>query len=151
MLFTESPRLRELECLMQTPPKYIKESEEIPMKYRNKGHQIIFTQAAEKIDRKDNALVAVLYLLTADTRLWYAAKNKVEKDRIHLDQLRPQNCSPDAYSLYCAAKDLYLGTKHMTINDLADSDVLSPTLFTLICNAMAIRRFGIKAVANNAS
>ncbi len=61
-------------------------------------------------------------------------------------QLRPKNCSEESYPLYCAAKDLYLGTKHITINDLADNKLIGSKTFALICNAMAIRKFGLGAV-----
>lgn len=151
MLFTESPQHRELERLMQMLPKYIKESEETPMNYRNEIHQSTFTKAAENAKRTDNALMAALYLLTADTRLWFVAKSIVEKDCIHLDQFYPQGCSPNEYTLICVAKDLYLGTNHMTLNDLADPEMVPPKLFALIRNAMAIKRYGVKALVSNAS
>lgn len=52
----------------------------------------------------------------------------------------------NAYTLFCCAKDLYLGTKHIAVKDLADMDLISPKMFGLICNAMAIRRFGLNAI-----
>lgn len=48
-----------------------------------------------------------------------------------------------AQSLGCAAKDLYLGTKNLTIADLADNTVIDPQTFRLICATMTIRRHGI--------
>ena len=33
-----------------------------------------------------------------------------------------------AYTLYCAAKDLTLGTKHITVSDLSDADLVPPML-----------------------
>ena len=53
------------------------------------------------------------------------------------------------YTLYCAAKDLTLGTKHITVSDLSDADLVPPMLFRTICNAMAIRRFGLAAIKEN--
>ena len=46
----------------------------------------------------------------------------------------------------CAAKDLYLGTKHLTIDDLGDAKLIPTELFRLICNAMAVRRYGLRAL-----
>lgn len=43
-------------------------------------------------------------------------------------------------------KDLTLGTKHLTVSDLSDADLVPPMLFRTICNAMAIRRFGLAAI-----
>ena len=34
-----------------------------------------------------------------------------------------------AHTLFCRAKDLYLGTKHITIADLADEQLISPQIF----------------------
>ena len=61
-------------------------------------------------------------------------------------KLRPKNCSEYSYPLYCAAKDLYLGTKHITLNDLADNKLINAKTFALICNAMAIRKYGLGAI-----
>ena len=47
------------------------------------------------------------------------------------------------------AKDLTLGTKHITVSDLSDADLVPPMLFRTICNAMAIRRFGLAAIKEN--
>lgn len=52
----------------------------------------------------------------------------------------------NGYTLYCTAKDLYLGTKNLTIGDLADTTIIEPKIFGVICNAMAIRRYGLGAV-----
>ena len=65
-------------------------------------------------------------------------------DRI--GQYDRKNCSEYSYPLYCAAKDLYLGTRHITINDLADNKLINAKTFALICNAMAIRKYGLGAI-----
>lgn len=44
--------------------------------------------------------------------------------------------SADAYTLYVVAKDLYCGTKHITIRDLADKEIVSSQLFGMVCEAM---------------
>ena len=104
--------------------KYIKESEVIPMTFLSEQHRLSFNTVLDRIgkyDRKNCALVAALYLLTADFRLWNQSRRYVENHGISFGKLRPKNCSEHSYPLYCAAKDLYLGTKHITINDLADN------------------------------
>ena len=91
------------------------------MTFLSEQHRLSFNTALDRIgkyDRKNCALVAALYLLTADFRLWNQTQRYVENHGISFGKLRPKNCSEYSYSLYCAAKDLYLGTKHITINDL---------------------------------
>lgn len=126
--------------------KYMKESENDPMKYRNEKHRAVFAEAVKKMDRNNYALMAALYLLTADCKLWNTVKRYIERNEICFSVFRLHNTTEEAYTLYCAAKDLYLGTKHITVSDLADTDLISPKLFGLICNAMAIRRFGLGAI-----
>ena len=129
--------------------RYIKESEVIPMTFLSEQHRLNFNAALDRIgkyDTKNYALVASLYLLTADLRLWNQTRRYVENHGISFGKLRPKNCFEHSYPLYCAAKDLYLGTKHITINDLADNKLINSKTFALICNAMAIRKFGLGAI-----
>ena len=89
--------------------KYIKESEVIPMTFLSEQHRLSFNAALDRIgqyDRKNFALVAALYLLTADFRLWNQARRYVENHGISFGKLRPKNCSEYSYPIYCAAKDL---------------------------------------------
>lgn len=119
------------------------------MTFINEKHRLSFDEALTRLnqfDRKNLALMSALYLLTADYRLWLQTKRYVENHGISFGKLRPKNCSEESYPLYCAAKDLYLGTKHITINDLADNKLINARTFALICNAMAIRKFGLGAV-----
>ena len=117
-----------------------------PMRYKNEKHQSEFEDAVRKKDKKDYAIMAALYLLTADYRLWNLSKRHVGKIGINFADIRLKNIHENGYALFCCAKDLCLGTKHLTVADLADTDLIPPKLFELICNAMAIRRFGLGAI-----
>ena len=97
-------------------------------------------------DISDMGKIGREYLLTADIRLWNCCKHHINNGCIFFENIKLRNCSERAYTLYCAAKDLTLGTKHITISDLADIKLVPPVLFRIICNAMAIRRFGLAAV-----
>lgn len=137
---------------IQYPPfvkrlnQYLKESEENPMYFRNEKHRMIFTEAVAKLDKKNYALMAAVYLLTADCRLWSSTGRYVQRNEILFENIRLKGSTANGYTLYCAAKDLYLGTKNLTIGDLADTTLIDPKAFGLICNAMAIRRYGVGAV-----
>lgn len=127
--------------------KYITETEQF-MNYRNENHETVFKETAAKmID--DNDLLAAVYLLTADRRLWWDAEGYVRKYEIRFDELRHRKSSNSAYVLLCAAKDLYLGTQHFSVTDLADSSLITDEMFGLICNAVTIKRFGISVLENN--
>lgn len=116
------------------------------MDYRNEKHRIVFTEAIEKLNRKDHALMSVIYLLTAEHALWKAAKDKTAGGRLDFEQIKPFACPINGYTLFCAAKDLYLGTDNLTVSDLSNTKIVPSEIFALICNAMAIRRFGLGTI-----
>lgn len=47
------------------------------MKFRNQRHQELFTKAIRRLDRQNFTLMAVVYLFTADTRLWSMTKQSI--------------------------------------------------------------------------
>ena len=128
--------------------RYIKESESKNMNYYSKKHENDFNQALERIDSNNLRVLSAVYLLTANTQLWRRVQNQVEKNCIHFDRMNLGSVDEKAYTLFCCAKDLYLGTKHITIADLADEQLISHKMFGMICNALAIRRFGADVLAN---
>ena len=128
---------------------FIRESENTNMNYFNKWHEYGFNKALERIERENYKLISAVYLLTADTQLWRRGQSQVEKNCIRFDKMNLGSVDEKAYTLFCCAKDLYLGTKHITIADLADEQLISPKMFGIICNALAIRRFGIGVLNQN--
>ena len=84
------------------------------MIYLNERHRARFVLAARNV-RKDNfALLSALYLLTADGRLWSCCKHHIAANTVFFEKIKLYDCSEKAYTLYCAAKDLTLGTKHIS-------------------------------------
>jgi hypothetical protein len=137
--------------LVRRVDQLLKESEETPMNYRNEKHRIVFAETIKRMNRKNKALMAALYLLTADFTLWRCVKYAVVNNVICFEQVRLRGTNTKSYPLFCAAKDLYLGTRHLTITDFADTELIPPKVFALICNAMAIRRFGLGAIQYEAT
>ncbi len=116
------------------------------MKFGSNRHRCTFLKEAKKQSLKNRKLVAALYLLTADEKLWKAAESSVGKDDIVFKNIHLKNGSENAYALYCAAKDLYNGSRQLYIDDIANSDVIKGRVFNLICNAMLIKRVGLTAI-----
>ena len=146
MFFINNPSLRKLESFMQEvphfPPKGVKvdldkledeillfeiekvivnlkqqKGKERIMKFRNDQHRSTFLKEAKKQSLKNHKLIAALYFLTADTKLWDTAKNSVGKDDIVFENIHLKSGSETAYALYCAAKDLYNGSRHLAISE----------------------------------
>ena len=112
----------------------------------NKYHENSFEQVIHKLDTDNSVLISAVYLLTADYKIWKQARRHVERDRICFGAFKPVNCTENGYTVYCAAKDIYLGTKHFTLSDLADKKIITPHLFKVLCTAMTIKRYGIKVL-----
>ena len=114
--------------------------------FRNNAHRAVFLEASRNMNRSNYALLAALYLLTADSRLWNQIKDCVHHNTIPFDQMKPKNHSTNSYAMLSVAKDLYLGTNHMSLCDLADTELIPPKIFVIICNSMAIYRLGLDAI-----
>ncbi len=116
------------------------------MKFRNNAHRAAFMEAIKDMHRSDNAPLAAVYSLTADGRLWNQVKRCVRRNEILFDQMKPIGSTTNSYALLCIAEDLCLGTTHITLGELADPEQIPPKLFGVICNAIAIRRYGLEAI-----
>ena len=105
-------------------------------------HRIAFYNQYLKLNHQNAGLISAVYLLTADNELWKYVWKCVDRDSISFVKIKPKGLSPDAYILLCAAKDLYLGTEHISLSELADPVIVKKTTFCLVLNALGIRRFG---------
>ena len=115
------------------------------MNYRGQRHQALFQKELQKRENPTAAMLCALYLLTADCRLWARTRQNVHAAHIQFQGIRLADRSPEAYTLFMTAKDLYCGSKHITVRDLADKEIVSPQLFGILCEAMTLRRYGLAA------
>ena len=119
------------------------------MKFRNKNHQAIFNSESQKLNRNDNVKMSVLYLLTADVKLWNASKHHIRRGNIDLDSIRVKKGNLKSYTLLCVARDIACGTSFLSIHDLADTELISPQMLGTITTAITIRRYGLNGNKNN--
>ena len=137
-----APALKKVGAFLFSQPK-----EDKPLKsFRNNAHRTVFLEVSRNMNSSNYAVLAALYLLTADSRLWNQVKDCVHHNTIPFDQMEPKNHSTNSYALFSVAKDLYLGTNHMSLCDLADTELIPPKIFVIICNSMAIYRLGLDAI-----
>ena len=92
------------------------------MKFRNQRHQELFTKAISRLDRQNYTLMAVVYLFSADRRLWDMAEKGICYSGVDFSRIQLHNCTEGMYVLYGAAKDLYFGTDIVVLGDLAGHD-----------------------------
>ena len=84
------------------------------------------------MDKQNYALLSALYLLTADYRLCKIMKHYTQKNAVDFAGVSLKGIHENGYTLYCVAKDLYLGTKHLSVSDLADTELIRPQILVLV-------------------
>ena len=102
------------------------------MNYKSQQHKTIFEKAVKKKDKSNRVLIAAMYLLTADNKLWQIMQRHIEQNRIDFDGVKLNVITENAYTLYCAAKDMYFNTDFLSISDIADTSLISPKIFEVI-------------------
>ena len=73
--------------------------------FRNNAHRTVFLEVSRNMNRSNYAVLAALYLLTADSRFWNQVKNCVQLNRILFDQMRPKNNTTNSYALLSQRRD----------------------------------------------
>ncbi len=85
------------------------------MTYKSQQHKTIFEKAIKKKDKSNRILIASMYLLTADNKLWQIMQHHIEQNRIDFDDVKLSVITENAYTLYCAAKDMYFNTDFVSV------------------------------------
>ena len=101
---------------------------------------------SKKMDKKDNTQMAIVFLLTANLALWNRCRIYMIDNKIPIHRVRLNRSTEEGYLLFCAAKDIALGSRHISMNDLVDKDVVSGAMWQLIFTALEIKRFGVGMV-----
>ena len=95
-------------------------------------------------DSVSRALLAALYLLTADGSLWNQVKDQISLRRVYVDDMRPKNLTGTSYVYFAAAKDILSGTRNIQLMEIADPALLSMKSYMILCTALAIRAYGVE-------
>ena len=116
-----------------------------PMIYRDERHQHTFEkEAAMRPESISRALLAALYLLTADRNLWNQVRDHISLRRMYVEDMRPKNLTGTSYVYFAAAKDILSGTRNIQLMEIADPALLSMKSYLILCTALAIRAYGVK-------
>ena len=115
------------------------------MIYRDERHQHTFEkEAAMRPDTVSRALLAALYLLTADRNLWSQVRDHISLRRVYMDEMRPKNLTGTSYVYFAAAKDILSGTRNIQLMEIADPALLSLKSYMILCTALAIQAYGVE-------
>lgn len=115
------------------------------MIYRDERHQHTFEkEAAMRPESISRALLAALYLLTADRNLWSQVRDQISLRRVYVEDMRPKNLTGTSYVYFAAAKDILSGSHTIQLMEIADPALLSMKSYMLLCTALAIRAYGVE-------
>ena len=90
------------------------------------------------------ALLAALYLLTADRNLWNQVRDHISLRRVYVEDMRPKNLTGTSYVFFAAAKDILSGSHTVQLTEIADPALLSMKSYLILCTALAIRAYGVE-------
>ena len=161
-LFTTKPTDQLFERFMKHQPNYKTDSPEADriqetldaekerkearaMIYRDERHEHTFEkEVSMRPDSVGRALLAALYLLTADRNLWNQVRDHISLRRVYVEDMRPKNLTGTSYVYFAAAKDILSGTRNIQLMEIADPALLSMKSYMLLCTALAIRAYGVE-------
>ena len=161
-LFTTKPTDQLFERFMKHQPNYKSDAPEAdriqaeldaekekkgrcPVIYRDERHQHTFEkEAVMRPESVSRALLAALYLLTADRNLWSQVKDHISLRRVYVDDMRPKNLTGTSYVFFAAAKDILSGSHTVQLTEIADPALLPMKSYLILCTALAIRAYGVE-------
>ena len=139
---TDSP---EADRIQETLDAEKERKETHAMIYRDERHQHTFEkEAAMRPDTVSRALLAALYLLTADRNLWNQVRDHISLRRMYVEDMRPKNLTGTSYVYFAAAKDILSGTRNIQLMEIADPALLSMKSYMILSTALAIRAYGVE-------
>lgn len=86
--------------------------------------------------------LATLFLLTADNKLWCAAKEHIYFDNIDFKSMHLNGINTDGYALYQTARTIFTGRKYIKMDEIADKTLIGNDIFKTIINATLIAKYG---------
>ena len=103
------------------------------------GHRNRFDRIWEAHEETadEDALCAVVYLLSADRFLWGKSVPAILPNIIRFQEIQIHGVDLDGYVLFHTAKDLYI-----SLSELVDPELVSEHAFRLVITAFLIRRHG---------
>ncbi len=94
------------------------------------------------IENRNSIYLAVLFLLTADDRLWDSAKGHIYLDCFDFKRMNLNLIDTDGYALYQTARTILFGKEYIRMNEIADENLIGEDIFKAIINAILISKYG---------
>ena len=116
---------------------------EVFLNHRHKERFYNFLQDQDlDINYISSRFIAILFLFTADERLWKASEDSIRLNGFNFEGICLREINTDSYALYQTAKTISTEKECIRINELADKDLIDDSIFKAIINSGLINRYG---------
>lgn len=116
---------------------------EVFLNYQHEERFYNFLQEENwETDNISSRFLAILFLLSADERLWKNSEEILKNNKIDLKKICLKDIDTDGYALYQTVKTLSNGRECIKINELADEELIEDITFKAIINSALINRYG---------
>ena len=140
--YTDAPEADHIQSILDAEKE---KKGRCPVIYRDDRHHHTFEkEAAMRPESISRALMAALYLLTADRNLWSQVRDHISLRRVYVEDMRPKNLTGTSYVYFAAAKDILSGSHTIQLMEIADPALLSMKSYLILCTALAIRAYGVE-------
>lgn len=86
--------------------------------------------------------LAVLFLLTADDKLWSATKDHVYAVSFNFKKMILSGINTDGYAIYQMAKTIYTAKEYIRLDEIADKFLIGDQVFKAIIHSILIAKYG---------
>lgn len=114
-------------------------------KHRKTFDSLMLTYQKPSLQHTTNYAGAV-FLLAAEEDLLTKASPGILESSIYFDRIKIGRVTLDQYILFHTAKDIYNRTRHVSISELADRELIPDHIFRLIISAFVISQCGTKII-----
>lgn len=97
---------------------------------------------------KSNRNLAALFLLSGNEHLWKQIKSIVDEDTIDLQQVDIHSSNEEVYDVYQAVRFILYGAENLTLEDLAEPEIIEDDIVLLITNSFIVNKYGIAPLEN---
>lgn len=101
------------------------------------------------IENRSPAYLAALFLLTADDKLWCAAKDHIYLDSFDFKKMHLSGINTDGYAIYQMARTIHLAKEYIKLDEISDKQLIGGQAFKVIINSILIAKYGTAMLQAN--
>jgi len=134
--------------------KFFEGGDEYVMLFMNTEHKNRFNNFYKHAKKEgwnvieSNRNLAALFLLSGNAHLWKQIKSIVNEDTINLTQVDIHSNSEDVYDVYQAVRFILYGAENLTLEDLAEPEIIEDHIVLLITNSFIVNKYGVAPLEN---